>query len=350
MNRTRTASAAPAAALWSPDPNAGLVAFVRAVAGVAFGLPRRDPRLGAAGGDGWSIPPELAAAFAAQVRDNSALLRHALEAPVVDGHLRLPVVDDSDRPLASLHAGFNFRDLPDDASDREIQITTSTPKVGLVQPRLRRLAALWPMTSEVATDDVFAFGLGALARALAMHLDDEIAHAARISPAAVEVAAEAGQVAGSIVAENIAGMIGRIPGESFRRGCWVTAPATLSQLVELGATDATPPSGMIGWYSNPAEPGSGLLLVGRPVVVQDHAPAAGEAGDLFFIDPGLVATPRLEDHLSFAVSGHAAFLSDEVLLRLVVRWEAVTAMVAPILPSVGEDEISPYVRLAARPA
>ncbi|MEC9409787.1 MAG: phage major capsid protein, partial [Pseudomonadota bacterium] len=102
------------------------------------------------------------------------------------------------------------------------------------------------------------------------------------SKALVTVAKETGQAAKTITADNVANMYTRMLASSLKKSHWEVNSELLPQLMKLKDEDDnllwTPLNS--GYKDEP----NGLLL-GRPVIFNEHPEAAGVKGDIQFVDP-----------------------------------------------------------------
>lgn len=167
------------------------------------------------------------------------------------------------------------------------------------------------------------------------------------SPALVTVAAEAGQLADTIVHENIVKMYSRMYARSRANAIWVYNQDVEPQLFTMGLAVGTggvpsfmPPGGLSG-----APYGT---LMGRPAIPMEQCATLGNVGDIMFIDPSqYIAIDK--GGIQTASSIHITFLTDETAFRFVYRFDGQPAWVAPLTPATGSaNTLSPFVALAAR--
>lgn len=165
-------------------------------------------------------------------------------------------------------------------------------------------------------------------------------------PALVTIAKEAGQLADTILAENIIKMYARMYARSMANAVWYINQDVLPQLftmavpIGLGGTPMyMPPGGLSG------SPYSTLL--GRPVIVNEFSSTLGDLGDITFAD--------MSEYLwweksapKFASSIHVYFLYDKNAFRFVYRVDGKPSWQAPLTPAQGSNTTSPFIALAAR--
>jgi HK97 family phage major capsid protein len=166
------------------------------------------------------------------------------------------------------------------------------------------------------------------------------------SPAKVAVNKQTGQVANSIVVENVLDMWARLLPGSARNSVWFVNQDALPQLYTMGIT--------IGVAGSPLfQPAGGLsqspynTLLGRPVIPCEHCQTLGTEGDLILSDMSqyLLAT---KGGLQIASSIHVRFIYDESVLRAVFRVDGSPLLAAPITPAKGANDLSAWITLQSR--
>lgn len=173
--------------------------------------------------------------------------------------------------------------------------------------------------------------------------------------ALVTIAKESGQAAGTLVLNNILKMWNAMPAKNRTNAKWIINQdleiVLYTLLINTGSvtgTDITVNTGMPLFV-----PAGGLasapngLLLGRPIVPVEQAPALGAAGDISLID---LSQYRWIDKsgVNAQTSIHVKFLTDETAFRFTYR-----AGGRPIWPNAieaykGTTQRSPYVALGAR--
>lgn len=165
------------------------------------------------------------------------------------------------------------------------------------------------------------------------------------SDALITVAKETGQSAGSIVPENIAKMFTRMLPSSIRRSHWEASAELLPQLMSLKDS-----AGNLLWTplnSGYKEEPNGLLL-GRPVIFNEHPEAAGTKGDLQLVDPTGYYLALRTAAAKYAESMHVYFDQGLKSFRWRLRLDGKTILSAPVNPAKGNLTKSHFVTLAAR--
>ena len=169
------------------------------------------------------------------------------------------------------------------------------------------------------------------------------------STALVVQAKDSGQATQTLSNTNVLNMWSRLPAASRKTAVWLTnqqAEPALYQLLLAGSTANQSsilytPMGVMG---NNTPYG---LLLGRPVLIVEQAPAFSSQGDLMLIDPlQYILAERNEVRADSSI--HVAFLTGEQAFRFMLRLDGAPWWKKPLTPKNGSTTLSPYVALAAR--
>lgn len=161
----------------------------------------------------------------------------------------------------------------------------------------------------------------------------------------VSQAAEAGQAATTIVAENVINMWSRRWG-GVNDYVWLINQDCTPQLFQMNLPVGTsgslvymPPGGLSG-----APYGT---LYGRPVLEMEYCSTLGTVGDIVLFSP---SEYQMIDKggIQSAVSIHVRFLYDEQTFRFVMRIDGQPLWHQPLTPFQGTVTQSPFVALASR--
>ena len=231
------------------------------------------------------------------------------------------------------------------------------PVLGLATLRLKKLMALVPTTDELLDD----------ANALTSYLPQKVALSIRWKAnesilfgagngipvgcmnagAIVTVAKESGQATQTLVPQNLAKMIARLPPGSFTNAVWIINNDVLPALftLSLGNYPIYMPIGQSvgGIQTSPY----GTLL-GRPVFVSQHANTFSSQGDVLLVDLSYYQTITKSGGMQTATSMHLYFDADLTAFRTTFRMDGQSKIVNPIAPAKGSNSLSPYIQLAAR--
>jgi HK97 family phage major capsid protein len=240
----------------------------------------------------------------------------------------------------------------------EAQSAVATkPVLGLATLRLKKLMALVPTTDELLDD----------ANALTSYLPQKVALSIRWktnesilfgagngvpigalgSGATVTVAKESGQATQTLLPQNLAKMIARLPSGSFANAVWIVNNDVLPALftLSLGNYPIYLPTGLPVGGIQVSPYGT---LLGRPVFVSQHANTFSSQGDVILVDLSYYQTITKAGGLQTATSMHLYFDADLTAFRTTFRMDGQSKIVAPIAPAKGATTMSPYIQLGAR--
>lgn len=232
----------------------------------------------------------------------------------------------------------------------------SKPKFGNTTLRLHKLMGLVPMTDELLEDagaldtyltrkfgtslrwktgEAILYGTGAGQPQGALS-------AAAPGPSIV-VAKDAGQATGTLTALNLANMIARLLPGSYSRAVWLINNDVLPSLFTL----------TLGNYPIYIAPGGikdspyGMLL-GRPVIVSQHAATFSSQGDIQLHDLSYYRVIQKTGGPKMATSMHLYFDADATAFRMTFRMDGQPTIAAAVAPARGTKTLSPFIQLAAR--
>jgi HK97 family phage major capsid protein len=163
----------------------------------------------------------------------------------------------------------------------------------------------------------------------------------------VTVAKETGQATQTLLAQNLAKMISRLPPASFAKAVWIVNNDVLPALftLTLGNYPIYLPMGLNVGGIQVSPYGT---LLGRPVFVSQHANSFSGAGDVLLADLSYYQTITKAGGLQTATSMHLYFDADLTAFRTTFRMDGQSKIAAPISPAKGSATMSPFVQLGAR--
>jgi HK97 family phage major capsid protein len=232
----------------------------------------------------------------------------------------------------------------------------STPKFRQIDLNLHKLIGLLYSTDELLQDATAleSIIMEAFPNVFGFKLDEAIFRGTGVGQPKgimatgpkVQVAKETGQVAKTIVAENIEKMYARMWTPSLSKAAWFINQdcwPTIFQLHHVVGTGGVPmfiPSGGL------SQAPFGTLL-GRPIIPIEQAATVGSVGDITFadfnqyklIDKGGIASDS---------SIHVRFEYDESVFRFVMRVDGQPLWATALTPAQGSNTVSPFITLAAR--
>jgi len=167
------------------------------------------------------------------------------------------------------------------------------------------------------------------------------------SPALVSVTKETGQVADTIVWENIVKMYSRMLPASLNSAVWIANIDTFPQLATMSLAVGT--GGSAIWLNNGVV-GPPMSILGRPVIFTEKVPTLGGAGvgkDISFIDFGYYLIGDRQE-MRAESSMHAQFTTDQTVFRIIERVDGRGWLQSAITPQNSTNTLSPFVTLGER--
>lgn len=345
-----------------PEPLAkltGLGRWGKAVA-LAFGGQVADPRLQAAAlgmnessgeAGGYAVPPEYALDIEASMFKAGDLLSRVDSRSITGNSMSYTVMNETSRVDGSRQGGVLGYWL-DEAGTK----TASQMALARMEMKLRKVAALGYMTDELLED------APALGQELQQAFIEELTFQVELkiyrglggatplgilsAPSFLSQAAEGGQVAATILWENLVRMWARLPPRSQRNAVWLGNVETLPMLHMMTLAVGT------GGDANPRfvtyGPNGELTIFGRPFVPVEYASALGTVGDIVLADLSKYRLIRKASGIKTASSIHVAFTTDQTVFRAVGRYDGQPVPRAVVTPYLGSNTLSPFVGLATR--
>lgn len=291
----------------------------------------------------------------------SELLRVALETSIVRPRARVI-------PMDSLRVPFPAIDVTSNASsvyggivgywtEEGAALNASQAAFGRIVLDAKKLTAYTEVPNELISDSAISFEAfisQIFPEALGFYEDDAFLNGDgsgqplgvlnSLNTAIVDVAAETGQPASTIVWENIVKMFARMLPSSLGRAVWVASIDTFYELATMALSVGT--GGGAIWLNNGVE-GPPMTILGRPVIFTEKSPVLGTAGDISFVDFGfyLIGDRQVMSALS---SPHYKFANDQTAYRIIERVDGQPWLKSSITPKNGGSALSPFVRIATR--
>jgi HK97 family phage major capsid protein len=153
---------------------------------------------------------------------------------------------------------------------------------------------------------------------------------------------EAGQQAGTLLWENLAGMFSKLHSACVKNSVWICHQSTIPQLLSLYL-----PVG-VGGSAIPvmSESNGQFKILTRPVIFTEKTEALGSKGDCLLADLTQYVA-GLRSQLRFETSNGPGFSTDEIYARLISR-VAGQPLWNEALGLEGGLQVSPFVTLEAR--
>lgn len=235
--------------------------------------------------------------------------------------------------------------------------TPSKVALGLDAFRLKKLLALTPVSDEMLSDSsaLATYLPGKMADSIRWKTNEALLFGqggptplgALSSNAAITQAKDGGQATNTLSAQNLANMMGRLLPGSFPRAMWIINNDVLSKLVTLTL-------GNFPIYMAPGSPQSPIgqapygMLLGRPIMVSQHANTFSSQGDVLLVDMKGYRTITKSEGITTATSMHLYFDADAMAFRTTFRVDGAPKASKPVTPAKGSTTLSHFVQLEAR--
>lgn len=234
------------------------------------------------------------------------------------------------------------------------QANATKPKLGTSALRLHKLMALTPVTDELLADAnaLESYLPGLMARSIRWKTNESILfgtgagqpEGAFNGSAAVVQAKDAGQATKTVTLGNVSNMIARLTPGSFPRAAWLITPDALPSL--FGLTLGNYPIYLP--ISQGAQGSPYGTLMGRPIMVSQHAAAFSSEGDIALVDLSYYRTITKAGGIQTATSMHLYFDADATAFRAVFRVDGQPKITNAIQQAKGSNTLSPFIKLGAR--
>jgi HK97 family phage major capsid protein len=235
--------------------------------------------------------------------------------------------------------------------------TQTKPVLGQAALRLKKLMALVPVTDELLQDTT-ALGsylpkkVGLSIRwkaneAILWGTGGPQPQGALNSGASITVAKESGQSTLTLQPMNLAKMVARLPAGSYPNAVWVMNNDVLPYLFTLNNNNQIyylPYGGGVGAFQGSPY---GTLL-GRPIIVSQHAKSFTNAGDVNLLDLSYYQAITKAEGVQIDTSMHLYFDADAMAFRTIFRMDGQSKLSAAVSPANGSNTLSPFVQLGAR--
>jgi len=302
--------------------------------------------------DGGFLIPETLRSELLRVSLETALVRsRARVVPMETLSVPFPMIDSTSN-ASSVHGGIVGYWTEEGGS-----LTDSSPKFGRVTLQAKKLTVYSEVPNELFADSLIsleAFMNESFPEALSWFEDVAFISGTGAgeplgflnAPAAVSIAKETGQAAGSIVWENIVKAYSRMLPASIARAVWVAHIDTFPELATMALSVGT--GGSAVWIGNGDGAGAPpMTILGRPVIFTEKVSSVGTAGDINFVDFGYYLIGDRQA-MQAETSTHYQFGNDKTALRVIERVDGKPWIQSAITPQTGSNTLSPFVKVATR--
>jgi len=322
-----------------------------------------------AGADRWrkirndysSIDPAAGGFLVPEVL-RAELLRVALETAVVRPRARVIPMDSARVPFPAIdstsHASSVFGGITGTWTEESGTIGETEAKFGRVVLQACKLATMCDVPNELLSDSIISFAAlieQLLPEAISWYEDTAFMTGNGVgqplgvlnSAALVTVTKETGQVADTIVWENLVKMYSRMLPSSLGRAVWVANGDCFPELATMALSVGT--GGSAIWLNNGVQ-GPPSSILGRPLILTEKVPTIGGAGsgkDISFIDFGYYL---IGDRMQMRAesSMHVKFTTDQTTYRIIERVDGRGWLMSALTPANSSNTLSPFVTLGER--
>lgn len=299
---------------------------------------------------GFLIPEAMRATLMALVLENSIVRPRAMVVPMETSRVAFPTLD------VTSNADSVYGGVVAYWTEEAAALTESSATFGQVVLDAKNLTAYTEVPNQLISDAILAFGAfieERFPRAIAFFEDKAFFNGTGVgeplgflrAAAAVSVAKETGQVADTILWENIIKAFSRMLPTSLSSAVWIVSPNTFPELATMALSVGT--GGSAIWLNNGAQ-GPPMTILGRPVVISEKAPKLGDAGDVNFVDLSYYLVGDRQA-IEAASSPHYKFANVKTAYRFIQRVDGRPWIESAITPANGStDTLSPFVKIDER--
>ena len=316
------------------------------------GLIQRGAPLGAGeqvpSDGGFLVPPKFVQNLIERVYLNEVIKR-CFPVPLTVNELSYPTFLEQSRVNGSRMGGVEA--YWENEADT---LTATKPAFGRGTLTMHKLTGLVYLTDELYQDAnaLTIFGTQGFVKEMEFRLTDAIVNGDGMgkpmgmlnSFAMIKVAKQAGQAAGSIVAQNIVDVWSRCWAASRATAVWLVHPDAEKAILTESISVGTGGSALALYQSTDADKPNTIL--GRPCIAIEQCQVPGTPGDVILCDLSryLLATREFRQDVSI----HVKFLTDQVAFRFVLRVDGQPIDQVPVTPFTGTNTVSPFVCIATR--
>jgi len=304
---------------------------------------------------GYLIPPEFRSNLMLAVTQMNEILPRCTGVPMKSTMIKIPYVNGFDESGSLVYGGIQWKWLDELATKTETR-----PKFGQITLELKKIAGLAYASDEILEDSPMSMEnilRNGFRDGLNFALNNVFIRGSGAgqplgilnAPCLVSVAKEAGQLAATIMFENIVNMYSRIHDTSG--AVWLANQNTLPQLAAMSLAVGT--GGAPVWL--PAGGISGApydTLMGKPLIWSKHCSTLGTVGDIILADWSQYLVGQKAGQGAdgkYDTSIHLKFDADQTCFRFVFRIDGQPWWPTYLTPPQATGStLSPFVVLATR--
>jgi HK97 family phage major capsid protein len=297
---------------------------------------------------GFLIPEEFRAELLSIALEGTLVRSRARVIPMSTLTLSLPAIDSTSN-VSSVFGGIVCYWTEEGGT-----LTAAQAKFQRIKLEAHKLTGYCEMPNELMRDTMAAdaYFSQTFPQAMAWFEDDAFINGNgvgqplgyRNGSAVLSVTKEAGQLASTIVWENIVKMYSRMLPTSLGNAVWVASIDTFPQLATMAL--AVGVGGSAIWLNNGSE-GPPMTILGRPVIFTEKTGVLGAAGDISFVDLSYYFIGDRQS-LETSSSEHFQFKNDLTAFRVIERVDGRPWINSAITPHNNGPTLSPFVQIEAR--
>jgi HK97 family phage major capsid protein len=300
---------------------------------------------------GFLVPEAFRAQLLQLALEESVVRPRATVVPMEVPRVKFPMID------STTNAGSVFGGMIAYWAEESAAFTESSPKFGSVTLDAKKLTGFALVPNELLRDSYTSFTAlleGMWPKGLAFFEDvafmsgtgagEPLGFLGAANPAAIAITKESGQLAATILVENIIKMYSRMLPASLNRAVWLVSPECIPELYTMALSVGT--GGAPVMLVNAAGPGPATML-GRPIIVTEKAGRLGTRTDVAFVDLTyyLVGDRQM---MSADQSTDYRFANDQTAFRILQRVDGQPWLPSAITPANGGPTLSPFVEIETR--
>jgi len=301
---------------------------------------------------GFLIPEALRASLLSVALEESIVRPRATVIPMESLTVPFPMIDSTTNNGSVMGGMIAYW------TEEAANLVASEAKFGRVELIAKKLTGYAEVPSELLQDSIISFAAfidSAWPKALAFFEDrgymtgtgvgEPLGFIGAANPAAVAVLKESGQLAATLLVENIVKMYSRMLPTSLGSAVWLVSPDVLPELFTMALSVGT--GGSAVYLTNGINGAPTLTILGRPVIVTEKVSVLGTRGDIAFVDLSYYLIGDRQT-MSADTSTHFKFGSDKTAFRILQRVDGRPWIQSPITPANGGPTLTPFVELETR--
>jgi len=296
---------------------------------------------------GFLVPVQYAEQIHAVSLENEIVMPRCFVQPMKSNEIKIPAMTIGDHS-ANLYGGFTASYTGEGGT-----ITDANPKTRSMALNAKKLTGMIRFSSELVADIPGGEGqlINICGKGLAWYRDRAFLKGTGAGEplgilnagCTISVAKESGQVADTIIYENLTKMVSRLHPACFNNSIWIYQVSAIPQLLSLSLAVEVGGSA----YPVLSESNGKWQILTRPVIFTEKTEKLGDQGDIILADLSQYVV-GLRSEMRFDTSIHVAFSTDEILARLIERHDGQPLWDSPLTIEDGTNTVSPFVILDAR--